>query len=80
MNTLVIGGTGFIGEYLCRALVQDGVIVVARPGMDEKEKIERIVQESEKEFNLLDSQIDSEQKEIDKKTTESKPFSPASQV
>ncbi|OGR20981.1 MAG: nucleotide-binding protein [Desulfobacula sp. RIFOXYA12_FULL_46_16] len=38
--------------------------------LDEKEKIERIVQESEKEFNLLDSQIDSEQKEIDKKTTE----------
>jgi len=39
MNTLVIGGSGFIGEYLCRALVQDGVIAAVRPGMDEKEKI-----------------------------------------
>lgn len=39
MNTLVIGGSGFIGEYLCRALVQDGVISVVRSGMNEKEKI-----------------------------------------
>jgi hypothetical protein len=38
--------------------------------LDEKERIEKIVQESEKEFNLLDAQIDSEQKDIDKKTTE----------
>ncbi len=45
MNTLVIGGTGFIGEYLCRALVQDGVIVVARPGMGEKEKIVGVLYE-----------------------------------
>jgi UDP-glucose 4-epimerase len=41
MSTLVIGGTGFIGEYLCRELVQrkEKVIVVSRPGFAESEKI-----------------------------------------
>ncbi len=38
--------------------------------LDEKEKMEGIVQESEKEYKLLEAQIDSEQKEIEKKTIE----------
>ena len=38
--------------------------------LDEKEKIEAIAQETEKEFQLLEAQIDSEQKEIEKKSIE----------
>ncbi len=38
--------------------------------LDEKEKMEGIVQESQKEYLLLEAQIDSEQKEIEKKTIE----------
>ncbi len=38
--------------------------------LDEKEKMEDIVLESEKEYQLLSAQIDSEQKEIEKKTIE----------
>jgi len=36
--------------------------------LDEKEKMGKIVQESEKEFHLLKDQIESEQKEIEKKS------------
>lgn len=55
MNTLVIGGSGFIGEYLCRALVQDGVISVTRPGMSEKEKIAGVrYEEIDLDKNFLD--------------------------
>ena len=36
--------------------------------LDEKEEMEKIVQETEKEFNLLKDQIEAEQKEIEKKT------------
>ncbi|MBC8440204.1 MAG: nucleotide-binding protein [Deltaproteobacteria bacterium] len=36
--------------------------------LDEKEKIEKIVQESEKEFHLLKDQIEEEQKDIEKKS------------
>lgn len=41
MNALVIGGTGFIGEYLCRELIKQGVQVttVSLPGLAEEEKI-----------------------------------------
>ena len=38
--------------------------------LDEKEKMEGIVQESEKEYQLLCAQIDSEQEDIGKKTVE----------
>lgn len=38
--------------------------------LDEKEKIEGLVQESQKEFSLLEAQIESEQKDIEKKTIE----------
>ncbi len=38
--------------------------------LDEKEKIEGIVQEGEKEYQLLCAQIDSEQEDIEKKTIE----------
>lgn len=55
MNTIVIGGSGFIGEYLCRALVQDGVISVIRPGMSEKEKIAGVrYEEIDLDKNFLD--------------------------
>lgn len=36
--------------------------------LDEKEKMEKIVQESEQEYQLLKDQIDAEQKDIDKKS------------
>ncbi|MDA3790903.1 MAG: C4-type zinc ribbon domain-containing protein [Desulfobacula sp.] len=36
--------------------------------LDEKEKMEKIVQESEKEFHLLKDQIETEQKDIEKKS------------
>ncbi len=36
--------------------------------LDEKEKMEKIVQESEKEYQLLKEQIDAEQNDIDKKS------------
>jgi hypothetical protein len=36
--------------------------------LDEKEEMEKIVQESEKEFNLLRDQIEAEQENIEKKT------------
>lgn len=41
MNALVIGGTGFIGEYLCRELIKQGVKVttVSLPDLIEEEKI-----------------------------------------
>ncbi|OGR27438.1 MAG: nucleotide-binding protein [Desulfobacterales bacterium RIFOXYA12_FULL_46_15] len=38
--------------------------------LDEKEKIEGLVQESQKGFSLLEAQIESEQKDIEKKTVE----------
>lgn len=38
--------------------------------LDEKEKIEKVVQEGEKEYQLLGAQIDSEQNDIEKKTIE----------
>ena len=37
---------------------------------DEKEKLEKIVQESENEYHLLKNQIEAEQKEIDKKSVD----------
>lgn len=48
MSTLVIGGTGFIGEYLCRELVQRGekVIAVSRPGSAETDQIVGVQYES----------------------------------
>jgi uncharacterized protein len=36
--------------------------------LDEKEEMEKIVQETEKEFNLLKDQIEAEQQDIEKKT------------
>ncbi|MBU1343118.1 MAG: nucleotide-binding protein [Proteobacteria bacterium] len=38
--------------------------------LDEKEKIEQIVLESEKEYNLLKDQIEAEQKDIEKKSVD----------
>jgi len=38
--------------------------------LDKKEEMEKIVQESEKEFDLLKDQIESQQKDIEKKSTD----------
>lgn len=51
MRALVIGGTGFIGEYLCRELVSRGdeVVTVSLPGLPADEKITGV---SYEEMNL----------------------------
>ncbi|MEK7644486.1 MAG: NAD(P)-dependent oxidoreductase [Patescibacteria group bacterium] len=51
MRALVIGGTGFIGEYLCRELISRGVevVTVCLPGLLPEEKIRGV---SYEEMNL----------------------------
>src|SRR3989339_1612492 len=45
MHTLVIGGTGFIGEYLCQELISEGeseIIAVSKPGFKKEEQTIRV--------------------------------------